>query len=216
MEENLKCALAWEVDAAMEHDEALIRRLFGSAGLDSSVAAHNVAQAYPHLEGVSLADSASLAEISGVGEQRAQLLQAALAFSRRALHQQTVTHGQVFSSGQLGELLQDRFAGVHQEQMLAYYLDIKNQILCEEVISSGAIEASMADQRVILRRALVLGASKFVICHNHPSGDVHPSSRDEDITERIRMSGHLMGIELMDHIIVGGDDYLSFCEEGLF
>lgn len=207
--------LKWEVQSAVASDEELVRELLTAAGLESPLAVNSILGRYPHLEGLSLGDDASVEALVGVGPARERLIQAALAFSRRVLRQQTIPHGQIYSSEQLGELLLDRFAGVRQEQMLVFYLDIKNQILCEEMVSSGTIEASMTDQRVILRRALVLGASRFVICHNHPSGDVHPSSQDEDVTERIRMSGQMMGIELVDHVVVGGDDYLSFREEGL-
>ncbi|WP_125571939.1 JAB domain-containing protein [Lacticaseibacillus songhuajiangensis] len=210
-----KGELKWEVQTATASDEQLVGELLGAAGLESPMAVQSILHHYPHLEGLSLSPDHNLETLVGVGPARERLVQAALAFASRALHQQTVPHGQIYSSEQLGEILVDRFAGIRQEQMLVFFLDIKNQILCEEMVSSGTIEASMTDQRVILRRALVLGASRFVICHNHPSGDVHPSSQDEDVTERIRMSGQMMGIELVDHVVVGGDDYLSFREEGL-
>jgi DNA repair protein RadC len=207
--------LKWEIQTAVATDEQLLQELLSAAKLESPLALKSIASRYPHLEGFSLGDENTLQALVGVGPARARLFHAALAFSRRVLRQQTIPHGQIYSSEQLGELLLDRFAGVRQEQMLVFYMDIKNQILYEELVSSGTIEASMTDQRVILRRALVLGASRFVISHNHPSGDVHPSSQDEDVTERLRMSGQIMGIELVDHVIVGGEDYLSFREEGL-
>ena len=169
---------------------------------------------YPQLEGLALAKTAELAAIPAVGMQRAQLITAALAFATRTLQQTTVPHDHVYSSAQLGEHLCQRFAGIKQEQLIVFYLNVKNRVISEEVSAMGTIESSAVDLRVILRRALLLGASRLVLSHNHPSGDCSPSSQDESLTENLGTSCRLIGIELLDHLVIGGNDYESFREKG--
>lgn len=204
----------WESRADQDSGTAALDELLQIGGLGSVAALRSLSLNYPDLNGLCLADVDTIAALSGVGRLRAELITAALAFADHALRRETVVRGQVLSSDQLGRQLMRRFAGLHQEQLLVYYLNIKNQIIYEEVGSMGSMEASMSDQRLIMRRALIVGASRFILAHNHPSGDVHPSSHDEDITERLNMTGHLMGVELIDHFVVGKDNYLSFRESG--
>lgn len=139
----------------------------------------------------------------------------ALAFAVRALRNQRIPRGTIVSSEDLGEFLISRFAGKVAEEFVVYYLNVKNQVLGEFVESRGAFDASLVDHRVILRRALLLGATRLIVGHNHPSGDVTPSSNDEDVTLRLHMNAQMMGIDLLDHLIIGRDDYRSFREEGL-
>ncbi|WP_155285939.1 JAB domain-containing protein [Lacticaseibacillus zhaodongensis] len=205
----------WEAVAGTDSATDTLGELLRVGGLGSAAAMRSLALSFPDLDGLCLADMEAVAALPGVGKLRAELIVAALAFADQALRRATVVRGQVYSSDELGKQLVRRFAGLHQEQLLVYYLDIKNQIIYEETQSAGSMEASMSDQRLIMRRALVVGASRFILAHNHPSGDVAPSSHDEDVTERLSMTGHLMGVELIDHIIVGKEDYMSFRESGL-
>ena len=69
--------------------------------------------------------------------------------------------------------------------------------------------------REVFMRALLIGASSIVLCHNHPSGDPEPSRQDMEMTKRFKESGELLGLPVMDHIIIGGSDYYSFMENGL-
>lgn len=102
-----------------------------------------------------------------------------------------------------------------QEKMLLLMLDTKCQKLGEEVISKGTVNASLVSPREIFLTALNHKAVQIVLVHNHPSGDPCPSTEDIRITQRIKSGGDLMGIELVDHIIIGDTIYTSFREEGL-
>ncbi|WP_127848869.1 JAB domain-containing protein [Lacticaseibacillus hulanensis] len=193
---------------------ALVTRLFALAGQNSAQAVNSVCMNYPRLTGLAVATSAELAALDGVGAVRAELLTSAIAFGELALHNLNTPTKQVVSSDQLGENLVHRMAGEVQEQMLVYFLNVKNEVIEEATMFKGSIESSITDQRVILRRAILLGASRLIVAHNHPSGSVSPSPEDQEMTDRLFTSGQLMGIRLLDHIIVGRDDYLSFREEG--
>ena len=93
--------------------------------------------------------------------------------------------------------------------------DSKNHLIGERLISKGTVNSSIAEPRDIYSEALRMGAVSIILIHNHPSGDITPSSADLTVTKRIRESGDLLGIRLLDHIIVGNGNYISMQEEGL-
>ncbi|WDF81689.1 DNA repair protein RadC [Lacticaseibacillus pabuli] len=205
----------WQATAARATPGELLAELLMVNKLYSPAASRSLLTRFPQLEGLALADTATLAALPHVGSQRATLITAALAFATCTLQQTTVAHDQVFSSEQIGQHLSQRYAGIKQEQLIVFYLNVKNRIISEEVVAMGTIESSAVDLRVILRRALLLGASRLVLSHNHPSGDCAPSSQDESLTESLRVSSQMIGVELLDHLVVGGNDYVSFREKGL-
>ena len=89
------------------------------------------------------------------------------------------------------------------EEVLALIcLDTKNKIIGAFEVSRGTLNASMAHPREVFKRALLLNAARIMLCHNHPSGELEPSSADDVMTERLFKAGELMGIELLDHIIL--------------
>lgn len=102
-----------------------------------------------------------------------------------------------------------------EEVLMLICLDNKHKIIGVHEVSRGSLNSSMVHPREIFKRAIVNNASKIVLAHNHPSEDIQPSNEDKNITRRIENSGDLLGISLMDHIIVGGDEYYSFRENGL-
>ncbi len=189
--------------------------LFEAAGVPSAIAVTAIMTQYPELNGLAVAQEAELAIIPGVGPKRAQVLVVALRIGEQILRNYGLPHGQVVSSDELGNVLLKRMTGMVQEQMLIYYLNVKNEIIDESVMFKGSIESSITDQRLILRRAMMMGATRMVVAHNHPSGATTPSAQDEDVTSRLFAAGRLVGVELIDHLIIGRDDYLSFREEGL-
>ena len=82
-------------------------------------------------------------------------------------------------------------------------------------ISKGTVNMTCLNPREVFMRALLVGASLIVLCHNHPSGDPKPSRQDMEVTKKVKEVGELLGIPLVDHIIIGGSDYYSFMEKGL-
>lgn len=103
-----------------------------------------------------------------------------------------------------------------REQVIVCCLDTKNQPLSISVVSMGILNSSLIHPREIFKTAILTNAASLILYHNHPSGETEPSKEDINITKRIKEAGVLMGIELIDHIIIGSEGrYLSLKEEGL-
>ena len=100
------------------------------------------------------------------------------------------------------------------EQFIALHLDTKNRVRSIHVVSSGTVNASLVHCREVFRAAIVNGAARMIVLHNHPSGSPEPSKEDENITEKLVEAGKIIGIKVLDHIIVGGSTYYSFADEG--
>jgi DNA repair protein RadC len=101
-----------------------------------------------------------------------------------------------------------------KERFITLYLDTKNQILKEEVISIGSLNASIVHPREVFKGALELSSASIIMIHNHPSGDPSPSREDIMVTEKLCEGGKLLGIDVLDHIIIGDGRYTSLKDEG--
>ena len=106
------------------------------------------------------------------------------------------------------------FRSYRQEHLIMMMFDARSHLIGEQLISKGTVNTSMADPREIFVEALRRNAVYIVLIHNHPSGDTTPSPDDLSVTQRIYEAGNLIGIQLMDHIIVAGDKYISLKAEG--
>ena len=113
-------------------------------------------------------------------------------------------------------LVEDFLAYSDREKVVAICLDVKNQPTAISTISMGTLHSSLVHPREVFKAAILSNAAGFILAHNHPSGELTPSSDDISVTERIKKAGELLGIDLLDHIIVGdGQRYTSFREQGL-
>ena len=107
-------------------------------------------------------------------------------------------------------------ASMGQEGFFIATLDTKHKIIDKRLISLGTLNASLVHPREVFRPAIADCAESIIMVHNHPSGDVKPSEEDRAITKRLRNVGKLVGIEVLDHVIIGKDGYYSFVEQGEF
>jgi len=101
-----------------------------------------------------------------------------------------------------------------KEKFVTLYLDTKNQILKEETVSIGSLNASIVHPREVFKGALELSSASIIVIHNHPSGDPSPSREDIMVTEKLCDGGKLLGIDVLDHIIIGDGRYVSLKDEG--
>lgn len=108
-------------------------------------------------------------------------------------------------------VFQTYLSGADRENFVIAMLDRKGNILGLNTVSVGSISSSIVHPREVFKPAIVIGASSLILCHNHPSGDTHPSREDKDVTKRLIECGKLLGIDILDHIIVG-NNYYSFRE----
>lgn len=102
-----------------------------------------------------------------------------------------------------------------KEMFLTAHLDGKNRIIAMDLVSVGSLNQSIVHPREVFKTALLSSAAAIILVHQHPTGDPTPSSEDIAITRRLKECGELMGIKILDHIIVGEGEYLSFVERGL-
>lgn len=102
-----------------------------------------------------------------------------------------------------------------REQLLVCCLDVKNQPTALNVVSVGNLNTSVVHPREVFKPAILSNSASIILFHNHPSGDPTPSNEDKLITERLRESGEILGIKLIDHIIIGDNSYYSLKEKGI-
>ncbi len=106
-------------------------------------------------------------------------------------------------------------ADANKEFFIALFLNTKNGIIRQEVISVGSLNANIVHPRELFRTACMVSASSIIVAHNHPSGDPTPSREDMEITKKLAEAGKMMGIELLDHVIIGYDRNYGFKESGM-
>jgi len=153
--------------------------------------------------------------VAGIGRARAAAICAALAIAYRYAAQKPAVGSVVKSSADLFGYLREKFHGAGRETFIAVLLDTKLRILREVEISIGSLSEAVVHPREVFRPAVRDGACKIIFVHNHPSGDPEPSEQDRALTARLCEVGAVMGIDVLDHMIVGRDTYYSFVEHGL-
>lgn len=120
----------------------------------------------------------------------------------------TVTSSRMAESLHHGDL-----HGLDHEEAWILYLSPGNVYIDKEMVSKGTLDKTAIDSRTILRQALLHNAASIVVLHNHPSGDPTPSPSDISLTNKLRQACSLIGINLTDHIVIGEQEYFSFCDE---
>ena len=156
-----------------------------------------------------------LIKIPGIGEAKAITIAAALELGRRRQATASLVKTNIKSSNDIAEYLKVTLKDYAYEVFAVVFLNKANKINHFEIISKGGITGTVADPRVILKKALEKDATAIVLCHNHPSGNLKPSQADEDLTLKIKEAAKYFDIRVMDHIIVSEDGYYSFADEGL-
>lgn len=156
-----------------------------------------------------------LMTIKGIGEAKAITITACLELGRRRQAGSINDKKVVTSSTDIAHYLQSVLKDHHREVFAVLFLNRANKITHFEIVSEGGITGTVADPRVILKKALVENAVSLILCHNHPSGSLKPSRADEDLTYKIAEAAKLLDIRVLDHIIVSEMGYYSFADEGL-
>ncbi len=156
-----------------------------------------------------------LMKIKGIGEAKAITIVAALELGRRRQAAAPLEKHIVGSSVDIARYLQTKLKDHRHEVFAVLFLNRANKINHFEIISEGGITGTVADPRIILRKALEEDAVNIILCHNHPSGSLKPSRADEELTRKIKEAARLLDIAVLDHVIVSEDGYYSFADEGL-
>ncbi|MDD2958294.1 MAG: DNA repair protein RadC [Lachnospiraceae bacterium] len=158
---------------------------------------------------------AELMKIRGIGQVKAIQLKCIAELSKRIAKKQ-VSGNLIFSEPEtIAEYYMEDFRHEEQEKLLVIFLNSKNHFLGEEIISKGTVNATMISPREIFLCALKYHAVSIILLHNHPSGNPTPSREDLLLTRRVKECGEMIGIELLDHIIIGDQTAVSFKMEKL-
>ncbi len=158
---------------------------------------------------------ASFQKIKGIGQAKAITIAAALELGRRRHAGLPLEKTVISTSKQVAEYLRAMIKDYSYEVFGVIFLNQSNKINHFEIISRGGITGTVADPRVILKKALDTEATSIILCHNHPSGSLKPSRADEDITAKIKEAARYLDIKVADHLIVSEQGYYSFADEGI-
>lgn len=156
-----------------------------------------------------------LMKVKGIGSSKAITIAAALELGRRRQSTQLPYKKPVTASADIAGYLQTALKDYRHEIFAVIFLNRANRIIHFEMISEGGITGTVADPRIILKKALVENAVGIILCHNHPSGSLRPSHADIQLTDKIKKAALLLDIELLDHVIVSDEGYYSFADDGL-
>ena len=152
--------------------------------------------------------------IKGIGEAKAITIAAAMEIGRRRAGATALEKSIIRSSSDIAEYVRAMIKDFNYEVFGVLFLNKANKINHFEIVSRGGITGTVADPRVILKRALEEDATSIILCHNHPSGNLKPSRADEELTFKIKEAARFLDIRVMDHIIVSEEGYYSFSDEG--
>jgi len=170
-----------------------------------------------HFDGLRLLKDASLDElksIKGIGTAKAIQLLAAIELGRRVSNLEYRDRYSIRSPEDAAKYMMNEMRFLSQEHFVCLYLNTKNQVMHKQVIFIGSLNASIVHPREVFKEAFRRSAASIICLHNHPSGDPSPSREDIEVTKRLVECGKIIGIELLDHIIIGENKFVSLKEKG--
>lgn len=230
MDKNLKTSIkGWAEDdkprekllnkgpAALSNAE-LIAILIGSGNNEESAVAlskrimNDVADNFAELARLTISD---LQKYKGIGEAKAITIAAALELGRRRGTSVLSDKPQVKDSKSAFILFQKELGDLNYESFCVLLLNRANKVLKTVKISDGGITGTVVDQRKVFKIALDNNATSIILGHNHPSGQLTPSTADIDLTKKMKAAGLTLDLPVLDHIIVGDGNYYSFADEGI-
>jgi DNA repair protein RadC len=189
----------------------------GISGESVMVTAQRLLSQFGDLEGISGASVEDVSKVSGIGLAKAAQIKAAFELANRLEgHQGGSQQPLVVSPKDVAAAVSRRFRGKKKELFLALFLDSRSRLIKNSEISVGSLDTSIVHPREVFKEALAASAASVIFAHNHPSGDTTPSEEDVSLSKRLVEAGQIMGVDVLDHIIFAGRDYLSLKRRGQF
>lgn len=168
------------------------------------------------LRGVACASIEALSRVKGVGEVKAVQIMAAVEISKRLAVLSTEDRPTINSPQDVANLLMPELRDMKKEVLKSLLLDTKNKVMKVLTVSIGILDSSLVHPREVFKDAIVASSAAVIVAHNHPSGDPTPSLDDKRITQRLYEAGQLLGIELLDHVVIGDNSWISLKQIGAF
>jgi DNA repair protein RadC len=201
--------------AALGDNELLALVLgHGTRGDDALSLANTLLAAHGGLHGLTRCTVDECRRTPGIGVTRSAQIVAALELGRRTLARPASARLQIRDARDAAAYLMPRFCAREVEQFGVVLLDTKHRVTRTAVLATGTLNSTIVEPRDVYRAAVTGGAAAIVVFHNHPSGDPTPSPEDVDLTRRLAAAGVLIGVDLVDHLILGDRRYWSFKESG--
>ncbi|WP_394991263.1 DNA repair protein RadC [Emticicia sp.] len=200
-------------------DAELIAILIGSGSRDlsavdlSKLILQSVNNNLNELAKLSIND---LIKFKGIGDAKAISIASALELGRRRKDSEVTKKTKVSSSSDAYEAIRPHLMDLSHEQFWVLLLNRANEIIRPQQISIGGVAGTVADPKIIFKAAIEHLASSIILVHNHPSGNLTPSQADKDLTKKVKESGKMLDIPVLDHLIFSDNGYFSFADEGIF
>ncbi|MEM9687658.1 MAG: DNA repair protein RadC [Bacteroidota bacterium] len=156
-----------------------------------------------------------LTMFKGIGEAKAITIAAALELGRRRRAEEARENTNISDSRSVFELMQPLIGELPHEEFWIIYINNSNTVIQTFQLSKGGITGTLVDVRLVLKKALELGATAIILAHNHPSGTLYPSTADRQITRKLTKASENLDIKILDHVIVTDKAYFSFADKGL-
>ena len=156
-----------------------------------------------------------LIKFKGIGEAKAISIVAALELGRRRKETESPKREKVITSKDIFEIFRPEFLDLPHEEFHVLLLNRTNLLIRKENVSKGGISGTVVDPKIVFKLALSYQASSIVLCHNHPSGNLKPSTEDISLTKKIKEAGRFLEIPILDHVIISDNGYFSFADEGM-
>jgi len=189
--------------------EELLARVFRDVQ-----AARSLVESFDNMKALSRASPEKLSKIAHIGPARAEQLLACIELGRRLNGKGNRSEPRLSSPEDVANLLDD-MRHLEQEEFRVILLNTKNKVLRILSVSLGSLNASLVHPREVLRPAVAAAAAAIILVHNHPTGDPTPSREDIELTERFKKCCELIGIDLLDHVIIGAGTFHSLKEGGV-
>lgn len=168
-----------------------------------------------NLQELSRASVHHLSEFPGIGEAKAISIIAAMELGRRYRSSEAISRKKITCSQDAYNSIYSYLSDCEYEEFYIILLNRANELVSIQKISEGGTSGTVVDPKKVFKLGLIYQASGIILCHNHPSGNLQASQQDKNITKRLKTSGELIEINILDHLIIGKGKYLSFADEGL-
>ncbi len=189
----------------------------GIAGESVMVTVQRLLSQFGSLRGIASASIEELSQVKGIGLAKASQIKAAFELAKRLEGDAESEEKQVVKTpDEVARLVRGRLSDKKKEHFLALLLDTRGQLIRTAEISVGSLDSSIVHPREVFKEAISASAASVIFVHNHPSGDPQPSEDDIKLSHRLAQAGEIVGIDVLDHVIIGEKKHVSLKSKGLF